>query len=214
MNGKTANAVNSISGTVSNGNLKIAVNGVESGDIPLPDSELPIITMDEEINVLEIDITSTNIVNDNNAIGYEAIRHTRTTVDSYRAYISGEKSLSRIFNDWTTSITQISYIDTISSLQGVREDFTITLPSSFACGLSDGQYKMPIDSLSQAQGMSTIRKNDNEPSDSEFMLFTVSNHVATVTTKTITLPHDKFACQGNYTPTRLFIIHDRILKIN
>ena len=35
MNNHSANAVNSIGGTVSNGNLKIAVNGVESTDIPI-----------------------------------------------------------------------------------------------------------------------------------------------------------------------------------
>lgn len=38
VNGKTARAVNSISGSVSNNNLRINVNGVSSGDIPLPDS--------------------------------------------------------------------------------------------------------------------------------------------------------------------------------
>lgn len=38
MNGKTANAVNSVSGSVSNNNLRINVNGVSSGDIPLPES--------------------------------------------------------------------------------------------------------------------------------------------------------------------------------
>ena len=38
VNGKTATIVKSVSGQVTDGNLKITVNGVESGDIPLPDS--------------------------------------------------------------------------------------------------------------------------------------------------------------------------------
>ena len=37
VNGKSAPIVNSISGAVTDGNLKITVNGVESGDIPLPE---------------------------------------------------------------------------------------------------------------------------------------------------------------------------------
>ena len=39
VNGKSANAVNSVGGSVTDGNLKINVNGVESGDIPLPESD-------------------------------------------------------------------------------------------------------------------------------------------------------------------------------
>ena len=39
VNGKSANAVNSVGGSVTDGNLKITVNGVESGDIPLPKSQ-------------------------------------------------------------------------------------------------------------------------------------------------------------------------------
>lgn len=38
VNGKTATIINSISGQVTDGNLKITINGVESGDIPLPNT--------------------------------------------------------------------------------------------------------------------------------------------------------------------------------
>lgn len=38
VNGSNATIVKSVSGTVTDGNLKITVNGVESGDIPLPES--------------------------------------------------------------------------------------------------------------------------------------------------------------------------------
>ena len=39
LNESSAAIVKSVSGTVSNGNLKITVNGVESADIPLPESK-------------------------------------------------------------------------------------------------------------------------------------------------------------------------------
>ena len=46
INGTSAPIVNSISGSVSNGNLKISVNGVESVDIPLPDSTSNIVVLE------------------------------------------------------------------------------------------------------------------------------------------------------------------------
>ena len=43
VNGTSASTVNSVSGSVTDGNLKISVNGVESGDIPLPEVNIPVV---------------------------------------------------------------------------------------------------------------------------------------------------------------------------
>lgn len=63
INGTSANIVNSISGTVSDGKLKISVNGVESGDIPLPEIEVPSIKFTNKFSAVrqEFSIPSTNI---------------------------------------------------------------------------------------------------------------------------------------------------------
>lgn len=58
INGTNAPIVNSISGTVADGKLKISVNGVESGDIPLPESSLISVDIPGRINVVSIDSSS------------------------------------------------------------------------------------------------------------------------------------------------------------
>ena len=49
LNGDSVQIVKSVSGQVTDGNLKITINGVQSGDIPLPESESVVINT--EINV-------------------------------------------------------------------------------------------------------------------------------------------------------------------
>ena len=65
INGTTAPIVNSISGSVSNGNLKISVNGVESVDIPLPNKILeydPVITNERLVVSSPISHLGSNVV--------------------------------------------------------------------------------------------------------------------------------------------------------
>ena len=65
MNGKSALIVNSISGAVTNGNLKIIVNGVESGDIPLPESIETIELTPYSLPTMPSDCENTSEVNTN-----------------------------------------------------------------------------------------------------------------------------------------------------
>lgn len=59
INGTSAPIVNSISGSVSNGNLKISVNGIESVDIPLPKTS-PIEINEYNATPFVVDVSSTS----------------------------------------------------------------------------------------------------------------------------------------------------------
>lgn len=63
INGTNAPIVNSISGTVADGKLKISVNGVESGDIPLPESSLEIADIPGRFSVSAVIGTATSFTN-------------------------------------------------------------------------------------------------------------------------------------------------------
>lgn len=55
LNGDSVQIVKSVSGTVSDGNLKITVNGVQSGDIPLPKSS------SIEVNPITVELNDYNV---------------------------------------------------------------------------------------------------------------------------------------------------------
>ena len=62
LNGDSVQIVKTVSGQVSNGNLKITVNGVESGDIPLPETTQEIITFNENGSItINFEATISNI---------------------------------------------------------------------------------------------------------------------------------------------------------
>ena len=72
INGTSASIVNSISGSVSNGNLKISVNGIESVDIPLPEGG-------EEIALINFKKNYSNSGTTKNSIYYYISATTKNT---------------------------------------------------------------------------------------------------------------------------------------
>ena len=76
------NPVQSVSGTVSEGNLKITVNGVESGDIPLPES-------DSATELFPFYLTKSYNGKYNNTLNYRPGIQLKTSItgDSDRIYI-------------------------------------------------------------------------------------------------------------------------------
>ena len=120
INGTSATIVNSISGSVSNGNLKISVNGVESVDIPLPEVESGItipVTISKNVSISN-DLSLMTIDNSVYVVGKFTFINGQTHLpnDTYNALnenINSQMSLVGFAS--IATITDISYdSDTLS----------------------------------------------------------------------------------------------------
>ena len=120
INGTSATIVNSISGSVSNGNLKISVNGVESVDIPLPEVESGItipVTISKNVSISN-DLSLMTIDNSVYVVGKFTFINGQTYLpnDTYNALnenINSQMSLVGFAS--IATITDISYdSDTLS----------------------------------------------------------------------------------------------------
>ena len=140
INGTNAPIVNSISGSVNNGNLKISVNGIESVDIPLPKSGVSV------INMINLTVNSTksikftvnkaiNIQSGGNFSGkFITTKNTNLeNIDKYAvAYVDANIPVTGFINESSTPLT-ISTTTVINTTSGtyynVGNDITIDIES-------------------------------------------------------------------------------------
>ena len=143
INGTTAPIVNSISGSVSNGNLKITVNGITSADIPLPKSGLEYIEFvretvsgtftvsnETEVNALEIYITQYNVSD-------TFILPARSDIPILVTNAAMDPNIAIKSNNVFKSVYTITADE--STLNNFREYLNSVLAT-----LSDGNYKISV----------------------------------------------------------------------
>ena len=110
INGTSATIINSISGSVNNGNLKISVNGIESVDIPLPEVE----------SGITIPVTISKNVSINNDLSLMTIDNSVYVVGKF-TFINGQTHLP---NDTYNALNE--NINSQMSLVGFASIATIT----------------------------------------------------------------------------------------
>ena len=147
VNGKTANAVNSISGTVSNGNLKIAVNGVESGDIPLPENNT-IYEADIDYIVLDDIIKEDIHLNITPLSSYKSYYYISQTSNVQMSTVFGINYLFKATGQYLTAL-DTDYEQFGNLISEVTADLNTLgdiheLITFMECGLDSGQYEIPI----------------------------------------------------------------------
>ena len=214
VNGKTANAVNSISGTVSNGNLKIAVNGVESGDIPLPES-YPIINLKEH-SASEINISGTFTVSSIETTDIKVIDMLEVSVA--RDGVTG----GTYFNSLVKNKDSISNSVFVSTDKYSKYEFTSRtiqlIPRPFVgIYLEDGTYKMPVDMLrlNLGTGLYMARKLNSNISDDEYLEFNIESGAFTyIKPPIINSANYMTDSRISATIVSIIILYDRIIKVN
>ena len=223
VNGSNATIVKSVSGTVTDGKLKINVNGVESGDIPLPDSSLPI------LNFFQGNIMSTLLIDSVNVTFEKAINELCIMAHTINVppdgYGSGTyaKHLLHYNGENYNVYSPVNVSNRKNCIYGM-DTGTIILNlaiTSFTCYIEDGNYKVPIDTIGISSSFNqsnsicrkTIYKDDY---NNETISFTVSNKTATIIGGTsISIPLIKFGCNTNNMLAIKYIgiLFDRIEKI-
>ena len=222
VNGKSANAVNSVGGSVTDGNLKITVNGVTSGDIPLPNSALPIINITGTASNGYIKFKTVNVTFETPFTDH-CLQYTSENI-SPNGYLAGSRAKSLIHSLINPDLNTSSiYISSILRAAYTRTDGSINISLSttqFIISLEDGNYRMPIDAVGGAgvpQTGSFFRKLAYiDDYDNECITFNVNNNMATITgPTTLSIPIEKFASITNNLTAinNLLIMFDRIEKI-
>ena len=215
VNGKTARAVNSVSGSVSNNNLRINVNGVSSGDIPLPESKTSEIIALNNIYQSVIDIRLSDFTPAISGSGAQTI------VGNVRRGYATHYICGTYYNS-VVMCNSGEYDLRISDMSSLRYDLQddlyvhISIPS-FDINIEDGDYKMPIDSLYESLvDLDCIRRKVvSDFTDDECIFFTVNSRKASITSEVdMTLPGSKFLANDDYPAINIIeILADRIIKI-
>lgn len=149
INGTNAPIVNSISGAVADGKLKISVNGVESGDIPLPEGSGTFLVEQNYSEIPAINVTSKNNRNDYSQITYKF--EEGGNIISNNVKINGLSLTGYMYANssvWWGTIQDTTYFDNILK------------------NLPDGQYNVFL---------SQIDEDNNSFSISYYTVVTVSN---------------------------------------
>ena len=223
VNGSNATIVKSVSGTVTDGNLKITVNGVESGDIPLPESSKPLISINSVMSVTSRNILKSGsfpIELDTEEIGTEhtIVQLTSVTVNKY------SKTISEAENDYTgdstTTVTALVpqiIINTPTYLHRIKE-FTISDfdTKTFKVGINviptydSGTYRLYIDKLCVESDANYVASaNVNHVTELPYVLvqYDKASSQITILDNSITIPNGMFVVAKNasYTVSRFGI---------
>ena len=210
INGTSASIVNSIGGSVSNGNLKITVNGVESGDIPLPETEVkPIATVSSP--------TPSPIIEFNNVtVNYETAGESVSCISQDADNNGVLIYKGKYGNSFIGPTGNLWYSKNIRRNKKAVTPFTITIPQkTFSIGIEDGEYICPIDMLLDKSLELNRAVTDKDNYENEHIVFTVSNNVATIEETEITINSSFYGPSSITTDIyRLRIIVDRLIKVN
>lgn len=232
INGTSANIVNSVSGTVVDGKLKISVNGVESGDIPfdkglnLDDAIITGTLHDSDVEIyLDLNISIAiypNITFTEKTDIYELYAVT-TNTNARKVYVISE------YGDRLVKINSIAYdnivtaqLDELTNMYIIPNDISFNIDTSrnSNINLSDGEYRGKIFGFAVngevAVNANHIVINPDNISEATTIDFTVNNNVASYKQQTIVIK------SGIYYSTIVtinsisgfFIPYDCIEKIN
>lgn len=209
VNGSSATIVKSVSGQVTDGNLKITVNGVESGDIPLPDT-IKIIESDSNllsISVQNIPVTP-YIIDTNNS--------TQSRVNVYDFGSGNVNSLGCYPNKYVTSGSVDDIVknvgdDTIFvhfpvaselNLFPLNAPIQISIPEFSYRTNPDiqGTFNIPLYALGAVYNNTASRlccPVDKTPATIEV---TLASNAVIIPPQTITIPsYYRFFAKGNWT---------------
>lgn len=216
INGTSAPIVNSISGEVVNGNLKLIINGVTGSDIPLPESKMKTINVSGNIdyvnetiecNPIEVNSVGEIIIGANQIVP-------KSTCEISGYYVYGECGISSV--NLSASGVSISSLFSINAYRIEQSNATIEINTTINdFNLEDGTYRLLIDVITGSSAV-YIRKNPIYKDDlSEYIEFNVKNKVATINYSTsIDLSKYYITTSNPYTFNKVFILFDRIIKVN
>ena len=147
INGTTANIINSISGQVTYGNLKITVNGVESGDIPLPESGVKGVKLKIGTRNISFSENVGQIISVQSLIMQPAEGINTNIVSNVGAYYENMKYTLNIPSNFTAYEADGDVTSTIEScIDGVLEDgdytcalFGVSNPSNFIMPIANAR---------------------------------------------------------------------------
>ena len=231
VNGKTANIINSVSGQVTDGNLKITINGVESGDIPLPKTDfindafiLPASgnsRLSAEINAV---CPSFTIVN--NEVVESQFIQTENAYVNINSVSGGTASFLHLKGNGNSSqIVDIHNIVTANSL-AKRLSSPLTIPitrktfpipyqnlGGYLSALEDGNYIYHVFQVDIYVVMGTLGTtmnlfaNESNPDNLPILNITKSGKSVTINSESITLD-ERFMTSSSatdFTPSRVYI---------
>ena len=219
VNGKSANAVNSVGGSVTDGNLKITVNGVESGDIPLPKSELPKFNIISgpsiEIKVAKISFASSDTIDNRSVVGGGM----RNSGEVYNGCgIAGFYAISMPINaTGDFKGIPISGDTECTGYPGTIIANTSITDVDFSVNLEDGEYILYIDKLMvRPSSIVGYRISDYAYDEENTTLkATVSNKIMTIESMSLNIDTTKFkTIKKNASFNSITLFYDRIKKVN
>lgn len=164
INGTSANIVNSISGTVVDGKLKISVNGVESGDIPLPDMDTGAIFMN-------------NGVSGGGLFALNCIGDTTSMSVDYEGSItiSEEVPIITFTKSTIDTIQNVSYVNDELVFEGNVVAYSAnTNSNSFSYGKCRNKIRITYDDSHPTQGFGYISSTENLTKTNKYSISTGS----------------------------------------
>ena len=182
-------------------------------DIPLPESEIHTLKFTGNFSLTYINVGDVNFTY-KSSTSVDTISYTEKSVDR-TGFAKG------VGNTIVENIAEYSLNIIISTV--IRTTFNMSNNPSvnvsnktFSIPIENGNYRMPVDCLGISAGLCGNRKYSflNDIADSEYIYFTVNNNIATITTTTITLRGSAFKCTATGSFNRIYIIADRIEKVN